>query len=458
MTLLTGSYLLLIFCGMAPPDRPPKLEFDHHVDYAAWFNDLVSRGKTENSLELYNALVPSATPHHTADEKEGTSSNKTLPLMSEQEMSEATAFNHRPWDKSEYPALADYIQKNELGLQAFNSATSVKDYWHPVENNDDSLAALSMHNPKTNRAAVRAIVAQAWLRPKYEASTLLDAELVVLRHVSHMRQCSTTIGGLVAEASRSLIYTSLRSACDLRLWSESQAARAYKTARKVDRDAIDWPVLVRVEWATALSSLQLVCRNGKPTIEGWKRYWLLLGEEGDIPRSSLTLLMQTNPKKTAEQLDEFFMEYARIVEGPLRWQRADELSKAIPEFLPDDTEHSTARLFKVDLTRAYELSVRTESERRGTMLTLAICAHHRRHGAWPKTLSDIDPNLGLKGLKTYRIDPFTGKPFVYRLRKEGPILYSVGADGKDDRGKHDSKFGEHGTGGDFVFWQFQRSK
>ena len=89
------------------------------------------------------------------------------------------------------------------------------------------------------------------------------------------------------------------------------------------------------------------------------------------------------------------------------------------------------------------------------MLTLAILVHHHKTGKWPNSLDDIDPSLKLKGLKTFRIDPHTGKPFRFEIRDGKPWLWSVASDGKDDNARHDPKWGEGKDGGDFVFWPYQ---
>ncbi|MBP7933880.1 MAG: hypothetical protein KA354_04445 [Phycisphaerae bacterium] len=50
-----------------------------------------------------------------------------------------------------------------------------------------------------------------------------------------------------------------------------------------------------------------------------------------------------------------------------------------------------------------------------------------------------------------RIDPFSGRDFVYKQRSKGFLLYSVAENLKDDGGKHDDSW----KNGDFVFWPVQ---
>ena len=60
-----------------------------------------------------------------------------------------------------------------------------------------------------------------------------------------------------------------------------------------------------------------------------------------------------------------------------------------------------------------------------TRLGLAAEAYRREHGRYPAALSDVGGNL---------IDPFSGKPYLYRADEKGLCLYSLGEDGEDNGG------------------------
>ncbi len=98
------------------------------------------------------------------------------------------------------------------------------------------------------------------------------------------------------------------------------------------------------------------------------------------------------------------------------------------------------------LTRVYQLGMRAEAERRGTLLLLSLHMSRDKHGRCPAALDRCeldDPSA--------RIDPLSGKQFIYQLRDGVPWLYSIGFDGDDDNGTHDRRWGEREPGGDFVF-------
>jgi hypothetical protein len=62
---------------------------------------------------------------------------------------------------------------------------------------------------------------------------------------------------------------------------------------------------------------------------------------------------------------------------------------------------------------------------------LACRLYKSRTGAYPASLEDLVPGL----LNEVPVDPFTGKPFVYRREGEGFIVYSLGSNQKDDSGR-----------------------
>jgi hypothetical protein len=62
---------------------------------------------------------------------------------------------------------------------------------------------------------------------------------------------------------------------------------------------------------------------------------------------------------------------------------------------------------------------------------LACRLYKSRTGAYPESLEALVPGI----LAEVPIDPFTGKPFVYRREGEGFIVYSLGSNEKDDGGR-----------------------
>jgi hypothetical protein len=82
------------------------------------------------------------------------------------------------------------------------------------------------------------------------------------------------------------------------------------------------------------------------------------------------------------------------------------------------------------------------------VLLLALHKHRQGNGEWPATLDDIKPAWA-------RMDPFSGREFVYQLRGGSPFLYCVGFDGEDNGGRHDARYSQREPGSDYVFYPVQ---
>lgn len=62
---------------------------------------------------------------------------------------------------------------------------------------------------------------------------------------------------------------------------------------------------------------------------------------------------------------------------------------------------------------------------------LACRIYRNQEGRFPEKIADLVPHI----LGREPLDPFTGKSFIYKLRENGFIVYSVGTNKKDDMGK-----------------------
>lgn len=101
-------------------------------------------------------------------------------------------------------------------------------------------------------------------------------------------------------------------------------------------------------------------------------------------------------------------------------------------------------------SRVLDVRARIITEQRGHATVLAVFKLKDDTGHWPATLDAVPGD--------FKIDPFSGQPFVYKLTDDGFTLYSLGIDRDDDGGRHDKRFGEPrdpekaAPDGDFVFW------
>jgi hypothetical protein len=73
---------------------------------------------------------------------------------------------------------------------------------------------------------------------------------------------------------------------------------------------------------------------------------------------------------------------------------------------------------------------RSQAELRLLRTDIALRLFRSGRGKFPRKLDELIPNH----LDSIPLDPFSGKPLVYEWRTNSYLLYSIGPDGKDDRG------------------------
>lgn len=129
--------------------------------------------------------------------------------------------------------------------------------------------------------------------------------------------------------------------------------------------------------------------------------------------------------------------------------RLDELAnESVPFYNPS---RLLAQILVPSLGRSLELNARAQVIQRGTQTLCAIFELAGPERRFPDSLGF------LSGVE-FAIDPYTGKPFLYRRTDGGFTLYSAGIDRDDDGGTHHARFGEprgdppKPADGDYVFW------
>jgi len=441
--MLILKIVALAGVALGQAERPPKLDFKQKIDYASWITAQASKGKKSNALPRYAPLLP---------KPDGTGG---VPSYDEAVQSAISGYQGI-WTPSEFPELAEYINKNSAYLAALEEATQIRDCWDLIP---PGTVMLDYKMPIFScvRNAGRARLARAWMKQDQQAKAIQEAHRVHLRAARHMKQHSVQIAHLVAIALRSEVYRSIRRAAAADIIPEEEYASWYSATVDDDPGAPAWDSVVVIEFAHSYSSMQSVCPGGKHDIKAWKRLQELFKEVRPFSDEDVEDATSRDPRDAVKALEDYQDALIAAGRGPYRYSNAIRIGVAWFE-LETITGNAFARLFAADLTRCYQLIARAEADRRGTMLLLAIRAHRAKHGSWPSDLTRIDAGIELKKLKTFLIDPISGKRFVYKLESGKPVLYSVGIDGDDDGGKHHPKFGENDEGGDYVFWPVAKQR
>jgi hypothetical protein len=142
--------------------------------------------------------------------------------------------------------------------------------------------------------------------------------------------------------------------------------------------------------------------------------------------------------------EKFYLEHVQIlldgvraVSGGERWPvvrvrfeeyeaRLDRLARSIARF-----RHANGLIALSNLTRGIEQSIQTETERRMTVVALALKRYELRHGRPPTSLDALVPEF----LSDVPRDPMSAQPLRYQVAPDGSYtLYSTGGNGVDDGG------------------------
>jgi hypothetical protein len=90
-------------------------------------------------------------------------------------------------------------------------------------------------------------------------------------------------------------------------------------------------------------------------------------------------------------------------------------------------------LFLPSYRRTQWAAERLLGRRDGVVTAIALELYRQENGSYPDSLNALVPAL----LPEVPLDRITGTPIHYRIASDRPLLYSVGADRKDDNGRYD---------------------
>jgi hypothetical protein len=80
--------------------------------------------------------------------------------------------------------------------------------------------------------------------------------------------------------------------------------------------------------------------------------------------------------------------------------------------------------------RNIQAAARGETNRRATLIQIALRIHYLTNDEYPETFEDLTPIVP----EEFLIDPFSAKRFVYKKTEDGYLFYSFGPDLEDDDG------------------------
>ena len=125
---------------------------------------------------------------------------------------------------------------------------------------------------------------------------------------------------------------------------------------------------------------------------------------------------------------EMMNQQVAICKRPLQQQY--QALKAIPSPRDGDRRYVLAVLFTMGRERLPDSCFRIQGQLAAAAVGVACERYRQKFGQWPVTLDMIPKDI----LAEIPIDPFTGKPIVYKRLSDSIAVYTVGPDLTDDGG------------------------
>jgi hypothetical protein len=361
----------------------------------------------------------------------------------------------RPWTAKEHPHVAGWLKASEKPLAVVAEAGKRTHYYSPLvpPGAKKGLNASLLPAVQKCRGLAVALAARAMLRAGQGDEEGAWQDLLTCHRLGRL----VARGGTVIEFLVGVALDHIASQADL-AFLERTRPKAERIAGYL-RDLQQLPpfpaVADKVDLAerfTFLETVTLVDRHGLRYLEG-----LAGGAGGDLPAFDERVVLRDidwNPAlRTANRW------YDRLVAG-LRDKDRGVREKKLKQV---DTDLRALRAEISDIgTLAVLLDAKQTGQARGKllgdiMITLLMPALHkiqqaadraqqiqdnlavafalewyrRERGGYPKSLEALAPRY-LKGIPR---DLFSGKGLIYRPAAKGYLLYSVGANGKDEGGR-----------------------
>ncbi|MBI5863279.1 MAG: hypothetical protein HZB38_01955 [Planctomycetes bacterium] len=435
--------MAIVACLLQSPaklDPPPAPDFSTPVDYADWLKRRVvgEQREDQNAAGLYDAILNQAgSPGYALLEFKGPRTQaEPVDVMA-------------PWDPSAHPDWEAAYQKTLPKIEQFRLAAARPYIWWGVTPRDETSGYLLtgiVDRLGGLRRLCKGAADAAWRAPngKIDDRLFLPNYRAILGAARQIERDPLLISQLVGCVIRLLAYSDLLRAAQGDILSDKQRSAVLTFLKGGDEAPPPLRYPVNGELAIAYDFLQAVHKNGGKYGIGEGISGVMLGTptlKGDL---------RADVAKSRDALKRYYAAVAELSEKPftpeLR-ERIDSAAKAESEADP---------LFKAivaGMGRSRELFLRCDAHRRATRLVYELLVFRDKNGRWPAALSDLPPEID----RTLRIDPFSNKPFAYKLVDGEPLLYSVAQNGKDDGGTtHDERWGDEVDDADFVFWPVQK--
>lgn len=438
----TAAMAAALSTAYAAEPGPPAPNPADPVDYVAWIDRISEVGTQDSAFEVYEKVVEKYTP---LNGDWGSSLDG-------------------PWTQN--APVARFIEANREAFELFRASSLRGKYARAATTEPSEDPRLSrmlittlLPDYRPHRGVVRGLIAEGYRAWAGGDQTLLIKNAgTVLRSARHLFTGATLIERLVGTAEAAVAYSAILKALELSDDPHALAKQLRENFKKMDREFPPFGHAILFERLASWDVCQRLFVPGRkpgrwdlhePCVE-------LLREAmgAKISRKDSAAIGRMGFDKTVREINEYYDAFEQWVNTPFHLTSGPE-GKEKEHFerfmhIPEQSKSPLLPILLRSLTRAREIDEQISATRSATHLIVMLFLHRAEHGKFPQTLDELTAD----GVSGVRVDPFSGKDFVYKRKRRGKSfeLYSVSLNLKDDAGRHVPWSVE----GDYVFWPVQK--
>jgi hypothetical protein len=362
-----------------------------------------------------------------------------------------------PWLAKEEPEIADWLKRNEKPLALVIEASRRPDYYNPMvpkrtEDGWEPLIEALLPNVQLVREFARALVCRAMLRTaegKFQEAWL---DLLTCQRLGRLvARGGTGVELLVGFANEALARQAEIAILSHARLTPKQILAHLEELRKLPPMPTVADKVDLAERFVLLDTMMMLVRRGPANFEGIS---LPKGSQPPFKESKSRLFTHSiNWDPAFRNANQFFDRYVaalRLPDRTARWQEVDAILQELQLLRQKVTDIGAIEKEFMGPSRRGEMignvmigmmapgfdklqnaAERREQDQRNLYLAFVLAAYHNDHGSFPAKLDDLVPNY----LAKVPDDLFSGKPLIYRLEGKGYLLYSIGPNGIDERGR-----------------------
>lgn len=419
----------------------PVPTFTQRVDYAEWVVRVArgAGGPETDASDEHEALVASV--QRPADGNWIQAFGLNGPFT---DMTKGLADRNEPWNPADHPEWEAAHQRVAPLREKFLAAAT-KPVWlysvrHARKREADCSSTLFEIPPQFAHAQMmlaRAMLDAAWRAPDGKVS--LEAFVAMIRaNLGLARQLERDPVGIVVQSTlgvRGLTYYSIMTALRTNVFDAAGRETILRTITEMDAPLPTPEYMLAGEKAALCDLIQAAAEeNVNPPCGPRGKRLAGLIREG-----------KSKPNELARTTEHYFNLLLDRASRPYSAEYGEELEK-----LHSGMRNSAPELAPMiaPMAKLFVFNMRVEAQRRALRCIAEMHLYRDKHGRWPASLNDLPTEV----VRDFATDPFSGKPFVYKVEGDTFSLYSVAQDATDNNGLHDPRWADREAGGDYVFW------